>query len=102
MPTPKGVRRRGKEGESSGIPPLFRPFIDAGAGGRMYHYDAQLVDNNTCTVGYGSFGSELQYSAFALRLEGRAMANCYTSPITGVKSTRQDMGYTFGIAYHLR
>lgn len=81
---------------------FFRPFIGAGAGGRSYNYRQAAAETTHCLAGYGAAGAELQYSVLAFRAEARDYLACYESPITGKKRTRNDVGLTFGFAYHLR
>jgi hypothetical protein len=81
---------------------LFRPLMGAGLGGRTYEYKNVNVGSNSCAAGYASVGSELQRNVVALRLETRLYANCFESPLTGEKSTRNDLGISFGLVYHIR
>jgi hypothetical protein len=80
---------------------LFRPFAGLGAGGRTYDYRGE-VDTRSCTAGYGALGSEFQTGPVALRLEARDYLSCFESPISGYKKTRNDLGFAFGLAYHIR
>jgi hypothetical protein len=80
----------------------FKPFIGAGAGARTYSFAGPLR-TRTCASGYATIGTEFQYAPWALRLEARDNLFCYKSPIAGVKSqTRNDIGLSFGLAYHFR
>ena len=80
----------------------MKPFLGLGAGARTYRFSADQLSNKTCTLAYGSAGSEFQIQKFALRLEARENVFCYRSPIVGQKSkTRNDLGLNFGIAYHV-
>jgi hypothetical protein len=80
----------------------MKPFLGFGAGARTYRFSADQLSNKTCALGYGSVGSEFQLTKFALRLEARENVFCYKSPIIGQKSkTRNDLGLSFGIAYHV-
>ena len=81
---------------------LFRPFLGAGGGGRTYDYQAEGVGTQTCTAGYAALGSELQRGSIALRLAGRGYLACFESPVTATKTTRNDFGLAFGLAYHIR
>jgi hypothetical protein len=81
---------------------LFRPLIGAGVGGRTYDYRNANVGSNSCSAGYASVGTELQRSVIAFRLEARDYVNCFESPITGRQSTRNDIGLSFGLVYHIR
>lgn len=81
---------------------LLRPFAGIGAGGRTYDYRAPGVGSKRCTAGYGSLGAEVQRRDVALRLEGRDYLSCFESPITGRKSTLNDVGISLGLAYHIR
>lgn len=80
---------------------LWRPFVGLGAGGRTYDYRADNVDGRTCTAAYAAVGTELQRRWLALRAEGRDYVNCFTSPLTGKKSTRNDVMLTLGVALHV-
>jgi hypothetical protein len=80
---------------------MLRPFAGLGAGFRTYDFKGDL-ETKSCSAGYGALGSELQKGAVAFRLEARDYALCYQSPVTGKKSTRSDLGISFGIAYHVR
>lgn len=81
---------------------LLRPFVGAGGGARTYDYRAGDVKTRTCTAGYGTFGSELETGAVALRLEARDYLSCFKSPVTGKNRTRNDVGLSLGLAYHVR
>jgi len=81
---------------------LFRPLIGFGAGGRTYDYRAAGVSNSTCAVGYGNVGAEFQRQIVAIRLEARDNVSCFKSPITSGTSTRNDLGLTVGLVYHVR
>jgi hypothetical protein len=80
----------------------FRPFVGAGAGGRTYDYRGVDANSTSCTAGYGSVGAEVQHNMVAFRAEARDYLSCFQSPITTLKRTRNDVGLTVGIAYHLR
>ena len=80
-----------------------KPFLGLGAGARSYDFKSSELATRTCTSGYGALGTELQMHRVAFRVEGLHNVFCYRSPITGVRSrTRNDVGLTFGVAYHLR
>jgi len=79
---------------------LFRPFVGLGGGMRTYDYQITGMDSKSCTEGYGALGGELQKSAFALRFETRDYLNCFESPFTGKKSSRNDMSFSIGVALH--
>jgi hypothetical protein len=81
---------------------LWRPLAGVGIGGRTYDYQNPHVNANTCTAGYASVGTEFQRNVMAVRFEARDYVNCFESPISGKKSTRNDMGLSIGLAYHLR
>jgi hypothetical protein len=81
---------------------LLRPFAGIGAGGRTYDYRAPGIGSQRCTAGYGSLGTEVQRGDVAFRLEGRDYLSCFESPVTGRKSTLNDVGISFGLAYHIR
>jgi len=79
----------------------FRPFTGTGAGGRTYNYRGVAARTTTCVAGYGTVGSELQHNVVAFRIEARDYLSCYKPP-TAEKRTRNDLGLTFGLAYHIR
>lgn len=80
----------------------LRPFAGLGVGARTYAFQGGLKDR-TCFAGYGALGTEFQIARTALRLEARDNVFCYRSPISGVSSkTRNDVGLSLGVAYHLR
>jgi hypothetical protein len=81
---------------------LFRPFVGVGGGWRTYEYRTDNVPLGTCTAGYAALGSEFERGAVALRAEARDYLSCFESPTTGRKTTRNDLGVSFGLAYHLR
>ena len=81
---------------------FFRPFVGAGVGARTYDYKAATASTKTCTAGYGSVGMEFQRFDGALRFDLRDNLNCFESPITAKKSTRNDLGLSFGLVYHIR
>jgi hypothetical protein len=80
---------------------LWRPFVGMGGGGRTYNYEGSVA-SRTCTAGYAAIGTEVQKSVVAYRIEARDYLNCFESPMTGKKKTRNDAMFTFGIALHLR
>ena len=80
----------------------FRPFIGAGAGGRTYDYRGVDARTTSCTAGYGTAGGEVQHNVLAVRVEARDYLSCFESPLTSRKHTRNDIGLTVGLAYHLR
>jgi hypothetical protein len=80
----------------------FRPFIGTGAGGRTYDYRSLTNGTRSCLAGYGTAGGEMQHGVVAFRLEARDYLSCYESPVTGTKRTRNDLGLSVGLAYHLR
>jgi hypothetical protein len=80
----------------------FRPFMGLGAGGRTYDYRRVAEKTTSCTAGYGSIGAEIQRNDVAFRAEARDYLTCFESPISGRKNTRNDIGLTFGLAYHVR
>ena len=69
---------------------------------RLYDYAASGVGSNTCSAGYASVGSELQRGTVAVRFDARDYLNCFKSPFTGVEKTRNDIGLTLGLVYHIR
>lgn len=81
----------------------LRPFAGIGVGGRTYAFQGAGLANKTCFAGYGALGTEFQIARTALRLEARDNVFCYRSPVPGVSSqTRNDVGLSLGVAYHLR
>jgi hypothetical protein len=79
------------------------PFLGIGAGGRTYSFRAPTLATRTCAAAYGALGTELQVRRVAFRVEARDNVFCYRAPIAGDESrTRNDVGLTFGIAYHFR
>ena len=81
---------------------LFRPLVGFGVGGRTYDCAAARLGTNSCSAAYGSVGSEFQRGTVAIRLDARDYLNCFKSPITGVKKTRNDVGLSLGLVYHIR
>jgi hypothetical protein len=81
----------------------FMPFVGVGGGARTYLYSGTGLSDRTCTAGYAAVGAEIKVGATAFRLEGRDNLFCYRSPISGIASeTRNEIGLTAGLAYHLR
>lgn len=80
----------------------FRPFLGTGAGGRTYDYRSLTDGTRSCLAGYGTAGAELQRGVVAFRIEARDYLSCFESPETGEKQTRNDLGLSVGLAYHLR
>lgn len=81
----------------------LRPFVGAGMGGRTYAYDAGTLADKACAAGYGALGTEFQLGRTALRFEARDNVYCFRSPVVGVgPKTRNDVGLSLGLAYHLR
>jgi hypothetical protein len=81
----------------------LRPFAGLGFGGRTFAFQALGLEDKTCSAGYGALGTEFQIARTALRLEARNNIFCYRSPVPGVSSeTRNDIGLSLGVAYHLR
>jgi hypothetical protein len=81
----------------------LRPFAGIGVGARTYAFQGAGLANKTCFAGYGALGTEFQIARTALRLEARDNVFCYRSPVPGVSSqTRNDIGLSLGVAYHLR
>lgn len=79
---------------------FFRPFAGAGAGIRTY--DFKGAGGNTCTAGYAALGAEAQRFEGAFRLEMRDNVTCFESPTTGMRTTRNDIGISFGFVYHVK
>lgn len=79
-----------------------RPFVGAGVGARTYDYKAASASTTTCTAGYGSVGTEFQRYAGAIRFDARDNLNCFKSPITGTRSTLNDVTLGIGVVYHIR
>ena len=94
--------------EFGGVRPLrgaweWRPFVGLGGGGRMYFYNSNQLDNTSSASGYGTLGMEFQIRDLAFRFEARDNVFSYRAPIAGVSSaTRNDVGLSFGLAYHIR
>lgn len=81
----------------------FKPFFGLGGGARTYDYKATGFPTHTSALGYLSAGSEFQLNPVALRVEARANAYDYKSPVTNVSAnTRNDIALLFGFAYHFR
>lgn len=81
----------------------LRPFAGIGVGGRTYAFQGLGLNDKTCFAGYGALGTEFQIARTALRLEARHNVFRYLSPMPGVSAqTRNDIGLSLGIAYHLR
>ena len=80
----------------------LRPFVGAGGGGRTYEYRSPAVGTRSCYAGYATVGTELQRGLIAFRAEARDYLSCFDSPVTGTKRTRNDLGLTVGVAYHLQ
>jgi hypothetical protein len=80
----------------------LRPFFGTGFGGRTYDYRDDATQASSCIAGYGTVGAEVQRNVLALRAEARDYLSCFESPVSGVKRTRNDLGLTVGLAYHLR
>ena len=81
---------------------VVRPLAGAGIGGRTYDYRNVNVGSRSCVAAYASVGGELQRNVMALRFEARDYVNCFESPVTGEKSTRNDLGMSLGFVYHIR
>jgi hypothetical protein len=82
---------------------LLKPFVGLGGGARTYLYEADALNDRTCTSGYGTIGTEFQLNRTAIRLEGRGNVFCFKSPLPNVDSkTRNDVGISLGVAYHFR
>jgi hypothetical protein len=80
----------------------FRPFLGTGVGGRTYNYRDGSAKTTTCAAGYGSLGGEIQHNVVAFRAEARDYISCFESPVSGEKRSRNDLGLTVGLSYHLR
>lgn len=81
----------------------LRPFAGIGVGARTYAFQGAGLADKTCFAGYGALGTEFQVARTALRVEARDNVFCYRSPVPGVSSqTRNDVGLSLGVAYHLR
>jgi hypothetical protein len=82
---------------------LFKPFVGVGAGARSYFYDDQDLIDRTGLSGYGALGVEFQIARTAIRFEGRDNVFTFKSPLPFEKSrTRNDVGFSLGLAYHFR
>ncbi len=81
----------------------LRPFAGLGFGGRTYAFQGIGLKDQTGFAGYGAVGTEFQIARTALRLEARHNVFNYPSPVPGVGSkTRNDIGLSLGVAYHLK
>jgi hypothetical protein len=81
----------------------LRPFAGVGVGGRTYAFQGVGLADRTSFAGYGALGTEFQIARTALRLEARDNVIRYRSPVPGVSAkTRNDVGLSLGVAYHLR
>jgi hypothetical protein len=80
----------------------LRPFLGTGFGGRAYDYRNDATRASSCVAGYGSVGTEVQHNVLAFRVEARDYLSCFESPVSGTKSTRNDLGLSVGLAYHPR
>jgi outer membrane protein with beta-barrel domain len=80
----------------------IKPLAGVGVGARTYDYQSGSLNVNTCLAGYGALGSELQYRATAFRLEARNYVFCYDDPVLNDSRTRNEVGLSFGVAYHIR
>jgi hypothetical protein len=89
------------ESKSLGNGLSSRPFVGAGFGLRTYDYAALKVGSSDCSAVYGSLGYELQRRDIALRSEARDYVSCFRSPVTGRSATRNDIGISIGLAYHI-
>ena len=79
------------------------PFLGVGAGGRTYSFRESTLSTRTCAAAYGALGTELQVRSVALRVEARDNVFCYRAPVAGGESwTRNDVGISFGVAFHYR
>ena len=82
---------------------IFKPFLGLGAGARSYSFKASELTSRTCAEGYGSAGTELQLRRVAFRFEARDNVFCYRAPTGASRSwTRDDVGFSLGLAYHFR
>ena len=82
---------------------LFKPFLGLGAGARSYFYANDNLKDRTCAAGYGALGMEFEINRAAIRLEGRDNVFCFRSALPNVKSkTRNDVGFSLGLAYHFK
>jgi hypothetical protein len=81
----------------------LKPFLGFGGGARSYFYEGDVLNDRTCTSGYGTLGTELAMGRTAIRLEGRGNVFCFKSPLPDPeKKTRGDVGLTLGLAYHFK
>lgn len=79
------------------------PFLGVGAGGRTYSFRESTLSTRTCAAAYGALGTELQTRSVAFRVEARDNVFCYRAPVAGGESrTRNDVGISFGVAFHYR
>ena len=81
----------------------FMPFVGAGGGARTYLYSAPGLSDRTGAVGYAALGAEFKFGVTAMRIEARDNVFSYRWPVAGyAPTTRNDLGFSFGLAYHLR
>jgi hypothetical protein len=79
----------------------MKPFLGLGAGGRTYSYHEETFDMQTGFSAYGALGTEFQYRGVAFRMEGRDYVQRFPYPDRNVTRTRNDVGLTAGIAFHV-
>lgn len=78
----------------------FRPFVGLGGGGRTYDYQHAGMSSSTQLAGYASIGHEALFGAIGIRCEARDYMSRYKSPLTTKTTNRNDLGFTFGVAFH--
>jgi hypothetical protein len=79
----------------------LKPFVGVGAGARTYDYAEPGVDAETCQSGYATLGTEFQRGFAALRLEARDYLYCYKNPVLDRNETRNEVGLSLGVAFHV-
>lgn len=79
-----------------------RPFLGLGGGARTYDYRVAGMKSRSCAAGYGAVGTEFEAGAMGVRFEARDYVSCFKSPVTGRRDTRNDLGLTLGVSYHMR
>lgn len=80
---------------------MFRPFFGVGAGARTYDFKHAGMASSTQVASYAAIGHEVLRGAFAIRCEARDYVSRYVSPVTRATSNRNDLAFSFGVAFHL-
>jgi hypothetical protein len=81
---------------------MLRPFVDVGGGVRRYDYTSATLVDRTRGLAFAAIGTELGFGRAAIRLEGRDNVFSFEAPTSdATRATRNDVGLTLGLAYHL-